>query len=192
SFLAGGQVPIRVPDANGNSTLTYKDFGVRLVFTPVVLDGDRIQIHLTPEVSNIGSFTSSGDPVFTTRTLDATVELRDGQSFSVAGLLQNETNLSQNQLPWIGDVPVLGSLFKSSSYQKHDTELVVIVTPRLVRPTTPGQVAATPLDNTQPANDPQFFALGQMEVTPKLLADFQTGAGVAGPYGYIINLGSGK
>jgi pilus assembly protein CpaC len=192
SFLAGGQVPIRVPDANGNSTLTYKDFGVRLVFTPVVLDGDRIQIHLTPEVSNIGSFTASGDPVFTTRTLDATVELRDGQSFSVAGLLQNETNLTQNQLPWIGDVPVLGSLFKSSSYQKHDTELVVIVTPRLVQPLTPGQVAATPLDNTQPANDPQFFALGQMEVTPKQLAGFQSGAGVAGPYGYIINLGSSK
>lgn len=192
SFLAGGQVPIRVPDANGNSTLTYKDFGVRLVFTPVVLDGDRIQIHLTPEVSDIGSFTSAGDPVFSTRTLDATVELRDGQSFSVAGLLQNNTSLSQNQLPWIGDVPILGSLFKSSSFQKHDTELVVIVTPRLVQPSTPGQVVATPLDGTQPANDPQFFALGQMEVTPRMLSRFQSGEGVAGPYGYIINLGSGS
>ena len=127
-------MPIRVPDANGNVTLNYKDFGVKLVFTPVVLDGDRIQIHLTPEVSDIGGFTTGGDPVFTTRTLDATVELRDGQSFSVAGLLQNDTNLSQNQLPWLGDVPILGSLFKSSSYQKHDTELVVIVTPRLVQP----------------------------------------------------------
>ena len=137
SFLAGGQVPIRVPDKNGNTTLDYKDFGVRLVFTPVVLDGDRIQIHLTPEVSDIGSFTSAGDPVFNTRTLDATVELRDGQSFSVAGLLQNNTNLSQNQLPWLGSVPILGSLFKSSSYQKHDTELVVVVTPRLVQPSTP-------------------------------------------------------
>ncbi|MEO8882332.1 MAG: type II and III secretion system protein family protein [Devosia sp.] len=192
SFLAGGQVPIRVPDANGNSTLSYKDFGVRLVFTPVVLDGGRIQIHLTPEVSDIGSFTSGGDPVFTTRTLDATVELRDGQSFSVAGLLQNNTSLSTNQLPWIGDVPILGALFKSSSYQKHDTELVVIVTPRLVQPSTPAQVVASPLDQTQPANDPQFFALGQMEVTPKMIKSFQSGNGVAGPYGYIINLGSGS
>ena len=192
SFLAGGQVPIRVPDSNGNATLNYRDFGVRLVFTPVVLDGDRIQIHLTPEVSGIGGFTTAGDPVFNTRTLDATVELRDGQSFSVAGLLQNDTGLSQDQLPWIGDVPILGSLFKSSSYQKHDTELVVIVTPRLVQPSVPGQVAATPLDQTQPANDVEFFALGQMEVTPKMIQGFQSGAGVAGPFGYIIDLGPGS
>lgn len=189
SFLAGGQVPIRVPDNNGNATITYRDFGVRLVFTPVVLDGGRIQIHLTPEVSGIGSFTSAGDPVFNTRTLDATVELRDGQSFAVAGLLQNDSSLSQNQLPWIGDVPILGSLFKSSSFQKHDTELVVIVTPRLVQPATPGQVLATPLDQTVPANDLEFFALGKMEVTPRMIKDFQTGAGVIGPYGYIIDLG---
>ena len=192
SFLAGGQVPIRVPDSNGNATLNYRDFGVRLVFTPVVLDGDRIQIHLTPEVSGIGGFTTAGDPVFNTRTLDATVELRDGQSFSVAGLLQNDTGLSQDQLPWIGDVPILGSLFKSSSFQKHDTELVVIVTPRLVQPSVPGQVAATPLDQTQPANDVEFFALGQMEVTPKMIQGFQSGAGVAGPFGYIIDLGPGS
>lgn len=192
SFLAGGQVPIRVPDNNGNTTLSYRDFGVRLVFTPVVLGGDRIQIHLTPEVSGIGSFTSAGDPVFNTRTLDATVELRDGQSFAVAGLLQNDNTLSQNQLPWIGDVPILGSLFKSSSFQKHDTELVVIVTPRLVQPSTPGQVVASPLDQTMPANDLEFFALGQMEVTPKMIQSFQSGAGVAGPYGYIIDLGPGS
>ncbi len=192
SFLAGGQIPIRVADPNGNSTLTYKDFGVRLVFTPVVLDGDRIQIHLTPEVSGIGGFTSTGDPVFNTRTLDATVELRDGQSFAVAGLLQNDTTMSQSQLPWIGDVPILGSLFKSSSYQKHDTELVVIVTPRLVQPSDPSQVLATPLDASQPANDAEFFALGRMEVTPKMLKTFQSGAGVAGPFGYIIDLGTGS
>ena len=191
SFLAGGQVPIRTVDNNGNTALSFKDFGVRLVFQPVVLDGDRIQIHLTPEVSGIGSFTSSGDPVFNTRTLDATVELRDGQSFSVAGLLQNDTQLSQNQLPWLGDVPILGALFKSSSFQKHETELVVIVTPRLVQPSTPGQNIATPLDGTQPANDAEFFALGQMEVTPKMLKAFQSGAGAPGPYGYIIDLGEG-
>lgn len=192
SFLAGGQIPIRVNDNNGNATLTYRDFGVRLVFTPEVLNGDRIQIHLTPEVSGIGGFTANNDPIFNTRTLDATVELRDGQSFSVAGLLQNSTSLSQNQLPWIGDVPILGSLFKSSSYQKNETELVVIVTPRLVRPSTPGQVVASPLDATQPANDAEFFALGKMEVTSKMLEDAQTGAGIAGPYGYIIDLGTGS
>lgn len=189
SFLAGGQVPIRVRDDDGSVALEYRDFGVRLVFTPTVLEGDRIQIHLTPEVSGISGFTTAGDPVFNTRNLDATVELRDGQSFAVAGLLQNNTNLSQDQLPWIGDVPILGSLFKSSSFQKHDTELVVIVTPRLVQPATPGQVVATPFDQTTPANDPEFFGLGRMEVTAKMIQDFESGAGISGPHGYIIDLG---
>ena len=192
SFLAGGQIPIRVADKDGNIALEYKDFGVRLVFTPVVLDGDRIQIHMAPEVSGIGGVTAGGDPVFNTRNLDATVELRDGQSFSVAGLLQSGTEMSQDQLPWLGDVPILGSLFKSSSFQKHDTELVVIVTPRLVRPAVPGQVLATPLDQTRPANDLEFFALGQMEVTPKMMDAFQKGSGVAGPYGFIIDLDTGS
>ncbi|WP_299346854.1 type II and III secretion system protein family protein [uncultured Maritalea sp.] len=189
SFLAGGQVPIRVRASDGSTTLEYRDFGVRLVFTPVVLDGGRIQIHLTPEVSNIGSFTTAGDPIFNTRTLDATVELRDGQSFSVAGLLQNNTNLSQDQLPWISDVPVIGSLFKSSGYKKHDTELVVIVTPRLVQPAVPGQILASPLDASLPANDFEFFALGKLEVTPKMIKGFRAGAGVVGAYGYDIDLG---
>jgi len=189
SFLAGGEVPIRTTDQNGNVALQYRQFGVLLGFTPLVLDNDRIQIHLQPEVSGLNGFTASNDPIFNTRTLDATVELRDGQSFSVAGLLQTDNRLNQDQLPWIGDVPILGSLFKSSSYKKHDTELVVIVTPRLVKPLTPGQVAATPLDQTRPANDVEFFAIGQLEVTPKMLKNFQTGAGVIGPYGYIIDLG---
>lgn len=189
SFLAGGQVPIRILDDSGNTTLSYRDFGVRLEFTPIVLDDDRIQIHLTPEVSEIGGTTTSGDLIFNTRTLDATVELRDGQSFAVAGLLQTSTNLKQDQLPWVGDIPVLGSLFKSTSYQKRDTELVVIVTPRLVQPSTPGQVVASPLDATLPANDVELFALGQMEVTPKMIKSFQSGVGILGPYGYIIDLG---
>lgn len=191
SFLAGGQLPLRVNEGDGKYSITYKDFGVRLVFTPVVLEGDRIQIKLTPEVSSIGGFTEAGDPVFNTRNLDATVELRDGQSFSVAGLLQNDTRLKQNQLPWVGDVPIIGSLFKSSSYQKNESELVVIVTPRLVRPNAPNQPLATPLDQTLPANDVEFFALGQLEVTPKMIQNFERGAGIVGPYGYIIDLGGG-
>ncbi len=191
SFLAGGQIPVRIADKNGNATVNYKDFGVRLIFTPEVLDDSRIQIHLTPEVSGLNGYSDAGDPIFTTRNLDATVELRDGQSFSVAGLLQNDTKLSQNQIPWAGNVPILGALFKSSGYQKNETELVVIVTPRLVRPDTPGQVAASPLDATLPANDLDFFVHGKLEVTPKIIRDFQSGSGVSGPFGYIINLGSG-
>ena len=188
SFLAGGQVPVRTRTDENTVALDYRDFGVRLVFTPVVMEGDRIQIHLTPEVSGINGYTTAGDPIFNTRNLDATVELRDGQSFAVAGLLQNEVGLSQDQLPWIGDVPILGSLFKSSSYQKRDTELVVIVTPRLVQPAVPGQVLATPLDATRPANDAEFFGLGQIEVTPKMVQSIRTGSGVAGPFGHIIDV----
>ena len=188
SFLAGGQVPIRIRSEDGNTTLEYRDFGVRLVFTPVVLDEGRIQIKLAPEVSSIGAFTANGDPIFNTRNLDATVELRDGQSFSVAGLIQNKSNFSQEQLPWIGDVPVLGTLFKSSGYKKHDTELVVIVTPRLVQPAVPGQVLASPIEDSVPANDFEFFALGQLEVTPKMIKGFRRGAGVVGAYGYMMKL----
>jgi pilus assembly protein CpaC len=191
SFLAGGEIPLRIQLEDGKYAIEYKEFGVRLVFTPVVLGGDRIQIALTPEVSGIGGFTAAGDPIFNTRNLDATIELRDGQSFSVAGLLQNETKMDQNQLPWLGDVPILGTLFRSSNFQKNETELVVIVTPRLVQPSIPGQVASSPLDQTQPANDFEFFALGQLEVTPKMLKSFEQGGGVAGPYGYIIDLGDG-
>ncbi len=190
SFLAGGQIPIRTADSNGNITLNYRDFGVRLSFTPVVLDDGRIQIQLKPEVSGINGFTDAGDPIFNTRNLEATVELRDGQSFSVAGLLQSSSSLSQDQLPWLGDVPVLGSLFKSSGYQKKDTELVVIVTPRLVQPSAPGERLASPLDATRPANDVQFFLLGQMEVTPQMIRDFKAGAGIVGPYGYIMDTGT--
>ncbi len=191
SFLAGGQIPVRIVDKNGTATVSYKDFGVRLEFTPEVLDANRIQIHLTPEVSGLNGYSAAGDPIFTTRNLDATVELRDGQSFSVAGLLQNDTKLNQNQVPWVGNIPVLGALFRSSGYQKNETELVVIVTPRLVRPDTPGQVVASPLDGTLPANDLEFFGNGKLEVSPRMIQDFQSGAGVTGPYGYIINLGSG-
>jgi pilus assembly protein CpaC len=186
-FLAGGEVPIRVADGDGSYTISYKEFGVRLRFLPIVLSDDRIQIRLTPEVSEVGGQTEAGDLVFTTRNLESTIELRDGQSFSVAGLLQSKNTKVQNQLPWLGDVPVLGALFRSSSYQKSETELVVIVTPRLVRPNVPGEVLATPLDKTRTSNDAEFFLLGQLEVTPKMVRSFETGEGIIGPFGHIID-----
>jgi pilus assembly protein CpaC len=189
SFLAGGQLPVRTPDVNGQAALVYKDFGVKLVFTPVVLNDGRIQIRLAPEVSEISGFTASNDPIFNTRTLKSTVELRDGQSFSIAGLLQSNNQKVQKQLPWVGDIPILGALFRSSSYHKNETELVVIVTPRLVRPDTPLQSAASPLDKTQPANDPEFFLLGQLEVTPRMIKKFENGEGVVDPFGFIMDGG---
>lgn len=187
-FLAGGEVPIRTVNANGEVSITYKDFGVKLQFTPLVLDDKKIQMNIRPEVSEISQFTAAGDPIFNTRNLETTVQLRSGQSFAVAGLLQNNNRKIQNQLPWIGQVPVLGTLFRSSSYKKEESELVVIVTPQLTRPSPPGEEPATPLDKTRPANDPEFFLLGQLEVTKDMIRKYEQGEGVNGPFGHILDL----
>jgi pilus assembly protein CpaC len=115
--------------------------------------------------------------------------LRDGQSFALGGLLQNKSSTAQQQLPWLGDVPVLGALFRSAAYQKNETDLAIIVTPRLVRPTRPGDTLKTPLDNTLPANDIDFFLMGKNEITP---ADARLAVGQQRPFvGHILDLGKG-
>ena len=103
-------------------------------------------------------------PGLNVRRASTTVELRDGQSFAVAGLLQGSHTSNKDAVPWVDDVPVLGSLFQSASFQKNETDLVIIVTPRLVKPRVPGEKIATPLDSTLPANDPEFFLAGKSEV----------------------------
>ncbi|QKC85740.1 type II and III secretion system protein family protein [Mesorhizobium sp. NZP2077] len=190
SFNAGGQVPIRSVDANGQVQIEYKQFGVNLNFTPIVLDDDKIHIQLAPEVSDLTGFTTAGDPIFTNRKLSTVVELRDGQSFAVGGLLSSKTTKLQNQVPWLGQVPVIGTLFRNSSNQKEETELVVIVTPHLVRPVKPGEQLATPFDKTRPANDPEFFVLGQLEVNKDMIRKYETGDGVTGPYGHMLDFKS--
>jgi pilus assembly protein CpaC len=190
SFNAGGEVPIRVVGTDGQITITYKQFGVNLLFTPVVLDDGKIHMKLAPEVSDLTSFTTAGDPIFTNRKLETVVELRDGQSFAVGGLLSSKTTKLQNQVPWLGQVPVIGSLFRNSSNQKEETELVVIVTPHIVRPVKPGEQLATPFDKTRPANDPEFFLLGQLEVNKDMIRKYETGDGVTGPYGHMLDFKS--
>ena len=102
-------------------------------------------------------------PALIVRRASTTVELRDGQSFMIGGLLQNNNQHTIDQLPWVGSVPVLGTLFSSKSYQNNETDLVIIVTPHLVRPTRPGDLVKTPLDDTVPPNDADFFLLGKTE-----------------------------
>jgi len=146
SFLAGGEYPVPVPQSGvGGTTITidYKKYGVGLNFTPTVLDGDKIAMRLEPTVSEldptvtvqISGFTING---FLTRTMSTHLEVLDGQTIAMAGLLKNEDRNIVNKFPWVGDVPVLGNLFRSSSWQKQETELVVLVTPHLVKPVTPG------------------------------------------------------
>ncbi|KQU97048.1 pilus assembly protein CpaC [Mesorhizobium sp. Root102] len=190
SFNAGGQVPIRSLDKDGQIFIEYKQFGVNLVFTPVVLDDGKIHMRLAPEVSDLTGFTTAGDPIFTNRKLATVVELRDGQSFAVGGLLSSKTTKLQNQVPWLGQVPVIGTLFRNSSNQKEETELVVIVTPHVVRPVKPGEQLATPFDKTRPANDPEFFVLGQLEVNKDMIRKYETGEGVTGPYGHMLDFKS--
>ena len=171
SFLAGGEYPIPVAGNLGQITVDYKKYGVGLAFTPTVLSRGLINLKIEPEVSSIDythpvaiSATVSV-PSLIVRRASTTVELRDGQSFVLGGLLQSNNQNSIDQLPWLGSVPVLGALFSSKSYQKNETDLVIVVTPHLVRPARPGDVIRTPADDTLPPNDPDFFLLGKTEVT---------------------------
>jgi pilus assembly protein CpaC len=193
SFLAGGEVPIPVAEDNDKVTVQYKEYGVRLNFTPVVLENGLINLKLEPEVSQVDEATrvSTGSisiPSFITRRASTTIEVRDGQSFAMAGLLQSVHTKNQDQIPWLGQLPVLGALFRSSSFQEQETDLVIIVTPRLVRPSKPGQPLRTPLDAAKPSNDMEFFLLGALEVDSDMQKRFAEGTGVIGPYGHIIDL----
>jgi pilus assembly protein CpaC len=174
NFLAGGEFPFPVQNSavNGSNLLTveFKKFGVGLAFTPTVLGDGLINLKIEPEVSEIDSTTTLRVggveiPSISVRRAKTTIELRDGQSFAMAGLLQTVHANSQSQLPWIGQVPVLGALLRSSAFQKKETDLVIIVTPRLVKPRRPGDaLPATPFDGKLPANDREFFIGGRTEI----------------------------
>jgi pilus assembly protein CpaC len=172
-------------------TIEFKKFGVELAFVPTVLSRGVINLRIEPSVSELdftNAITISGTsiPALTRRDARTTVELRDGQSFAIAGLLQTRNSQDVQQLPWIGSVPVLGALFRSSSYQSQETDLVIIVTPRLVAPAVPGQTLASPLDSRLPPNDVDFFLNGQMEVRKRFNDYVNSGGDIKGPYGHII------
>jgi len=170
SFLAGGEFPIPIAQDANTISVEFKPFGVGLKFPPTVLDNGLINLKLAPEVSEIdptNEVAVGGGisvPGLVVRRAETTLELRDGQTFVLGGLLQKSSTYNKRQLPWIGDVPILGALFRSSDFQKEETDLVIIVTPRLVKPLRPGENPATPLDATAPANEAEFFANGTLEV----------------------------
>ena len=194
-FLAGGEFPVPVASTTQGGvptiTIEFKKFGVQLRFRPTVLSRGIINLKIEPEVSEL-DFTNavqiSGTviPALTKRNATTTVELRDGQSFAVAGLLTAQNTNTIAQLPWIGSVPVLGALFRSSSYQQKETDLVIIVTPRLVAPAVPGQRLASPLDSRLPANDVDFFLMGQPEIKKEYSDFVARGGELKGPYGHMI------
>ncbi len=168
SFLAGGEFPFPVPGALGTISIQFKKFGVGLQFTPTVLSDNLISIEVAPEVSELdfsNAVTISGFliPAITTRRAATVVELRDGQSFAIAGLIREALREQVSKFPLLGDVPVLGTLFRSSDYQKNESELVIIVTPRLVKPVD-GRELTVPTEFTAEPNDFDFYLMGKVEV----------------------------
>jgi pilus assembly protein CpaC len=195
SFLAGGEYPVpSVQSSSGTTpviTVIYKPFGVQLTFVPTVLSSGIINLRLTPSVSELdytNAVTISGTqvPALSKREARTTIELRDGQSFAIAGLLQSDNLRDVGQLPWLGSVPVLGTLFRSTSYQQKETDLVVIVTPHLVAPAAPGQALATPFDKQLPGNDVDLFLMGRPEVRKQYTDYLTSGGEQKGPYGHMM------
>ncbi|MBV7409247.1 type II and III secretion system protein family protein [Maritimibacter sp. DP1N21-5] len=193
SFLAGGEYP--VPSYAGTSgaiVIEYKPFGVELSFTPRVVDQDIINLEMTAAVSGLDTSVTVGEGIqvssFRRRETATTVELRDGQSFAIAGLLQDDFRDLSGQVPWLGDVPVLGALFRSADYERSQSELVIIVTPHLVTPTR-GEALALPTDRIKPPSEADLFLHGRTAAPNRPT----TGAAgevarqdFTGSYGYVM------
>jgi len=195
SFLAGGEVPIPIAQggAFGSITIEFKEFGVGVQFAPTVLGPDRIYLEVSPEVSqpDFTIATISGGaliPGFITRKASTSVELADGQSFAIAGLLSDQVNSAVEKYPLLGDIPVLGVLFRSVQFQRNETELVMIVTPRVVKPLPAGQLHL-PTDAYVAPNDFELYMLGALESqragAPATQADGGS-AGLIGPAGHRL------
>ena len=193
-FLAGGEYPVPVNQANGEISIEFKPFGIELNFIPRVVDGDLINLELKAAVSDIdptNGFSVNGFSIdaFTRRETSSTVELRDGESFAIAGLIEDNFIDNNSQLPWLGDIPVLGALFRSADYQRSQTELVIIITAHLVTPTR-GEALALPTDRVKPPTERDLFLFGRTASTAKN----QRGAvgevarqDFSGSYGYVMD-----
>ena len=189
-FLAGGEYPIPVASGNGTISIEYKPFGVELNFTPVVVDGDTINLQINAAVSSIDSTTtleSAGFSVnaFKRRETSTTVEMRDGESFAIAGLLQDDFRDLNGQVPWLGDIPILGTLFRSADYQRNQSELVIIVTPHLVTPTR-GEALALPTDRVRIPTEKELFLFGKTAGAQRGAAGEVSRQDFSGSYGYTM------
>lgn len=171
SFLAGGQYPLPVVQSSSGGaptvTIQYQPYGVSLNFTPVVLAKDRISLTVAPEVSSLDfsnpiSVSGVTYPILNDRKASAVVELGSGDSFMLAGLIESDGNTSVTKVPWLGDLPILGTLFRSTQFQNNKTELVIIVTPYVVHPVSAANKLQTPLDGYEPPSDLQLLMTGNL------------------------------
>lgn len=199
-FLAGGEFPFTTSDGDDLKT-EFKEFGVSLSFTPTVLDRNRINLVVSPVVSQLdfdlaarvgqsGSGVNNTDvPPLSTRSATTTVELGDGQSLAIAGLIQNDFDDSISQVPWLGNVPVLGALFRSTDFQRLETELVIVITPYIVKPVS-GRIPV-PTDRFIPPSEKDLFLMGKIReevpnVTPTSGPGGQITGGIVGAHGHIV------
>ncbi|QAZ66629.1 type II and III secretion system protein family protein [Solidesulfovibrio carbinolicus] len=197
-FLAGGEIPVPVPSGLGTTSIEWKEFGVGLKFTPTVA-GEVISLQVNPEVSDLDytraiKLNSFEIPAVLTRRASTSVELRNGQTFAIAGLLKEEGRESVDKYPWIGDIPVLGNLFKSSSYQKDQSELVILITAHLVKPLNKKDMIL-PTDGVHEPDDLEFF-LGikrpQAAAGAPGGAITRTGAEIDGDFGHAVPLAAAR
>ena len=193
SFLVGGEFPIPVAQQNNQISIEFKQYGVSLAFVPTVISGARINMRVRPEVSalttvgavQIGAGNSTIQvPALTVRRAETTVELASGQSFAIAGLLQDTTTMAGNALPGIGELPVLGALFRSDSFQRNETELVIVVTPYLVTGVANPSQLKLPTDGWRPPSDlERILLLRQSAREPGKAA---TAPRIPGDAGFVV------
>ncbi len=192
SFLVGGEFPIPVSQQNGSISVDFKQFGIALAFVPTVLSEDRIRLHVSPEVSELSTTgavtissiggTAINIPALTVRRADTTVELGSGQSFAIAGLLQDTTTQTVSALPGLGEVPILGTLFRSDSFLRQQTELVIIVTPYIMRPVNDPTALKLPTDGFRVPNDIERILL----LRQTGIGTAEAGARVPGQAGFVV------
>jgi len=192
-FLAGGEVPIPTLDQDGNVNIEFKPIGVSLNFRPVVLDQELIDVSVSAEVSDVDptiSITANGLNVFGFKVRRATtnVQLKDGQSFAIAGLYNENYTDTVDQVPWIGDIPVLGTFFRSTDFEKGESELVIFVTVNLVAPVDSEDQLQSFDDRIRIPNEAELFILGRTAAGGKTPSNFAEvmGQGFDGAYGYVV------
>jgi len=190
SFLAGGEYPIPVLK-DGDVSIEYKPFGVELAFTPRVLDDNVINLRLDAAVSSLdgaNTVTVGGTTVnaFRRRATQTTVELRDGESFAIAGLLEDDFRATSRSVPWLSELPILGALFRSADYQRQQTELVIIITAHLVTPTR-GEALMLPTDRVRPPTERELFLSGRLAAPGSGAIGEIARQDFGGSYGYVLD-----
>ncbi len=188
SFLVGGEIPIPIPYYEEMVTIEFREFGIRLRFTPTVIGKETISLKVAPEVSEIDpslqvAYAGFIIPGFTTRRAETTIQLKDGQTFAIAGLLKDTMRSSVNKFPILGNIPILGAFFRNVEFEREETELLILVTPHLAKPMVAEEVPPLPGEGLCPPSDFELFLIGKMAHWEKISIPKE--GGPAGEFGFM-------